>query len=332
MVDQISACWIQESVTGDVTEWLTSENVSFLMRQAAWAARYGSGKNKLSMLVHDGTFYAEQLLDMAGRFRTNFKLGGDLEKILLCEGAPLVPLQTAWIQGKLSEDGSLEFVVYDEEQQKVIRQARRFVTENGMRLVTEARIFLSSGAEALITQTYRRTNESPLTIQICSAWCPVLTFADRNPVLKSAVTDSLDEFFASQGILMDSIEHALKYKELGASEKNISFNAISNTEFSNEVTMTDDSQFLLKYELEKEALAWKVVLIADGAEHFTYFFRILTDPLRLESWVVLPEGDRISAPAVSALEEIVGAAIRRIQRPHDRSIYQLADDISDNIG
>merc|ERR1712060_970241 len=120
-----------------------------------------------------------------------------------------------WIQGKLSEDGSLEFVVYDEEQRKVIRQARRFVTENGMRLVTEARIFLSSGAEACVTSTYRRTNESPLTIQTCSAWCPVLTFADRNPVLKSAITDTLDEFFASKHILMDSIEHALKYKELG---------------------------------------------------------------------------------------------------------------------
>lgn len=314
MAEKFTGCWIQESVTGDLTEWFTSENVSFFMRQAAWAARYGSERNKLSMLIHDGTLYAEQIVHMAGRFRTSFKLGGDFEKILLCEGAPLVPLRTAWIKGKHSEDGSIEFVVYNEEQQKKIRQARRFVTEDGMRVVTEARIFLSSGKEARVTQTYRRTNEPPLAIQSCSAWCPVLIFADRSPEQKSAVTDSLDKFFDSQTMLMDNVEHVLKYKELGAGEKHVAFNAISNTQFTNEVTMTDGSQFLLKYELEKEAFSWKVELIADGVEHLKYFFRILTNPLRLESWVVLPNGDRHSAPAVSALEEIMGVAIRRIQR------------------
>lgn len=116
---------------------------------------------------------------------------------------------------------------------------------------------------------------------------------------------------------MDCIEYAMKHKELAPGEKSVSCHHISDTEFTNEVTLTEGSPlgslFLLRYELDKQALQWKAALVVDGTEKLTYSCRILSGPLRLECWVVLADGDRVSAPAVSALEELIVAAVRRIR-------------------
>jgi len=304
--------WMQGNVEGDVTNWLTSEGVGFLMRQAAWAAGYGAGKAKVGLLIADDVVYTEQHMDSAGRFRSKFKLGGEKEKIVVCEGAPLVPMKTAWIEGKWTEDGALEMTLWDETKSKKLREARRSVSEDGSQLTTVATMFLGDGSQAAVTTTHNRMEDPPLNLETCSSWCPVLVSADSqspgNPDLLSAVSDSLEGVFPSEAALLEAIEQTYKKKQLVDDEKTISYSEVSTTEFSNEITKSDGSKYTLSYQFDEAKNTWRIGFISDGTEHITYFLSVITSPLRVEGWCSLPNGDRHSQPAVQALEDSIGQA------------------------
>lgn len=304
--------WMQGKVEGDVTNWLTSEGVGFLMRQAAWAAGYGAGKSKMGLLISDGVVYNEQHLDSAGRFRSKFKLGGEKEKLVVCEGAPLIPTKTAWIEGKWTDDGALEMTLWDETKSKKIREARRSVSEDGSQLTTVATMFLSDGSSAAVTTTHNRMEEPPLNPETCSSWCPVLISADSqspgNPDLLSALSDSLEGIFPSEAALLETMEKIYKKKPLSDDEKAVSYSEVSASEFSNEITKSDGSKYTLSYQFDKEKNTWKIGFMTDGTEHLTYFLRVITGPLRVEGWCLLPNGDRHSPPSVLAIEDTIGQA------------------------
>eukprot|EP00933_Yihiella_yeosuensis_P075213 TRINITY_DN8446_c0_g1_i2.p1 TRINITY_DN8446_c0_g1~~TRINITY_DN8446_c0_g1_i2.p1 ORF type:complete len:332 (+),score=61.51 TRINITY_DN8446_c0_g1_i2:93-998(+) len=289
-LDQYNGWWIQDQLEGDITPWFVSENVGFVMRQAAWATGYGAGKNKLGFLIHDGIIYSEQDIYMAGRFRGRCKLGG----------------------GKTKLDGAIEIVVHDETKTKKLREARRVLSGDGAKLITDAKMFLSDGKELLVRMTHKRMSLPQLSSVECLRWCPVLVHADvpspGNPELKSAISDPLDSFFPSQDDLLESLKHIFKHKPLAKDETSVSYNEVSDFEFTNDVTKSDGSKFLLRHEFDKESLTWKVGLIIDRIETMKYFMRILSAPLRVEGWCTLPNGDRHSPPAVSAVEDCIGDA------------------------
>lgn len=318
-VENMTGWWMQDSVQGNVTEWLSSENVGFLMRQAAWATGYGKGKNKLGLLVQGDKIYIQQELDMAGRFRSSFQLGGEKQKIVMSEGAPLIPTRQAWIEGVKGSDGnSLEMTLWDESKEKKLREAKRTVSEDGKQMTTVAKMFLADGTEAMITTTHVRMDDEPLTADSVSSWCPVMVHGDAespsNPDLKSAVTEPLETLFPSKEKLLECMVQVFKNKEKAPDESSVSYNEVSPTDFSNEVTKTDGSTYILKYEMDKESSLWKCALIAGGSEQVCFHFNVVTSPLRAEGWVIIPSGERHSSPAVGPLEDTIGAAVKHLKK------------------
>jgi len=309
--------WMQESVEGDITNWLSSEGVGFVMRQAAWAAGYGSGKNKMGLLISDETVFSEQHMDNAGRFRGKFKIGGEKEKVVVCEGAPLIATRTAWIEGKWA-DGAIEMHIWDESKGKKLREATRSVSEDGNLLTTVAKMFLNDGTEAVVTMTHRRTEQVPLTLDKCKGWSPVLVFGDLpspgNTDLLSSLSDSLEAVFPSATALQDSIQQGFKNKELADDEKTVSYEEVSTSDFTNEVTKSDGSKYTLSYRLDKENSTWRVGFLTDGTEHIAYYIHVVANPLRVEGWCILPNGDRVSQPAVHAIEDTIGQALKCFQK------------------
>mmetsp|Transcript_22056 Transcript_22056/g.39544 ORF Transcript_22056/g.39544 Transcript_22056/m.39544 type:complete len:325 (-) Transcript_22056:155-1129(-) len=311
--EKLSGWWMQESVEGDITNWLSSEGVGFVMRQAAWAAGYGCKKNRLGLLIADGKVFSEQHMDNAGRFRGRFKIGGEKEKVVVCEGAPLIPTRTAWIEGEW-KDGALEMIVWDESKTKKLREAKRSMSEDGNELTTVATMFLTDGSEAVVTTKHSRIEEAPLTLDKCNGWCPVLVSGDMpsigKPDLLSSLSDSLEAVFPSAAALQESMEQSFKKKELGEGEMAVSYAEVSDSEFTNEVTKADGSKYTLSYQLDGETSTWRVGFLVDGVEYITYYLRIVTDPLRVEGWCILPNGDRVSQPAISAIEDTLGLALK----------------------
>lgn len=288
---KFSGVWAKDKTEGDITDWLKAQNVGFLARQAAWGFGYGKGLQQRT-LIEDGVCYEEQVvaLDKVGYFPVGgrIKLDGSRQKITFFEGAPLIPPKSMLVEGRVTDTG-MEFTMFHLSGE-LHSSSVRSISEDGSELTTEVTAHVN-GKELKMNMTHKKTDDAVPVVEDMLSACMVSVFVDAIPedsqYKNSAISDSLEEYFASAGQCWEALVAWQKAKKLGDTEKEISWEEVSDAEFIAHITNKDDSKASLVHKVDKDACTSTASYTMGDTVIVAFDFHVRSDPIRLEvsnSW------------------------------------------------
>lgn len=174
---KFTGTWLQEDVTGDVTDWLKAEGVTYQNRQTMFDANYGNGRSLLHLLFHENVAYSlpsdaqdeKEVMPLAAR--SAHILDGVSRPSIEADGAPFIPVRSYTITGQLAGE-VVELTAYGEDG-KVNYTMRRFLSEDAEMMTDELLYCPESAKPFSIKVVYKKQDkENPLTVEKCISWCP----------------------------------------------------------------------------------------------------------------------------------------------------------------
>lgn len=308
---KFAGTWLQDEVTGDITDWLKLEGVGMVMRQAMWLTGYGKGKVNLSMILKDGTMYnLSELDENFARFRFQFKLDGKKHPFLFAEGVPFMAFRNFCVQATMTSEGVIEAAMFNDKDE-MHSKSSRCVTDDGDTLSTDITFF--GDREINVSIKHKRVERSRLALDECSRWCPNMQVGDASAEAgqekASAVTVALDSLFRDAPELFDMVERVKRQVEEGGADT-MELSEASPTEFTMAVTKADGAKETFVHRLDKAAGKIVVDYAKDGKDVGSWHLKVLKEPLRMECWCTLSDKFVSTVCALTELQNTLDKALR----------------------
>jgi len=193
---------------------------------------------------------------------------------------------TGWVQGRIGEDGAIETECFNSSEERV-NKARRFVSEDGLTMTTEAVMYLASGETTLVT-THKKNTEAPApTIDNILGACPVPILCDASPEgtphKESVISESVEDYFSTAEKLLAGFVAAMKAKGVEGDEREVTLDEKSDTEFHVNIVGGDGGKCAMECNVDKDAGIFLVSFVLGGKAQLSVTFQMRSDPVRVEA-------------------------------------------------
>lgn len=296
--------WLQEAIDGDISEWLKAEGVSFINRQAMWAAGYGNGASMQHALLHEGVLYQlpmeKDSKEETQATRSAHRLDGVARPSIEADGVPILPIRMYNVAGKLQGE-VVELTSFDKDG-KVNSTTRRSVSGDGTKMTEEVMYTPHNAKPFSVKLTYKRLDmANPLTAETCLPWRPggLTLGAATSPKAahKQVVFLGPLEEFPSVADFMDCFDKALRQSEAGST-----VTEISDSKFQ----VTSSTKEVYEFQADREAGEVAMSVAMDGKPLGASFLKVHAGPpLRVECWS--NEADEAEA-TIGAMESLLHVA------------------------